>query len=175
MIEEWRSVVGYDGLYSVSNLGGVRSEPRIARHHTGRPSRRHGKLLKQIDDGRGYLQVGLSRDGKASIRKVAHLVAESFIGTRPERMQVCHTDGCPKNNAASNLRYDTPKANHADKWRHGTMLSGERSSFAKLTEADVAAIRGADGTQAAIARKFGVTQPAVSMIKSGARWSNAAR
>lgn len=172
MREEWRHVVGYEGFYSVSNCGNVRSEPRISRHHTGRPSRRAGKQLKQIDDSRGYLQLGLSKDGKVAIRKVAHLVAEAFIGPRPPGMEVCHNDGNPKNNSAANLRYDTPKSNQNDRRKHGTMIAGEACAFAKLKAADVDAIRNASGTQKSIAKRFNITQPAVSMIKSGTRWSN---
>lgn len=170
--EEWRPVVGYEGFYSVSDQGNVRSEPRIARHHTGRPSHRAGKRLKQIDDSRGYLQVGLSKDGKVAIRKVSHLVAEAFLGPRQSGMEVCHNDGASKNNCAANLRYDTPKSNQNDRRKHGTMISGEACAFAKLTVSDVHDIRNATEKQKAIAMRFNITQPAVSMIRSGARWSD---
>lgn len=171
-MEEWRPVMGYEGLYSVSNTGRVRSEPRIARHHTGAPSRRPGKVLKLLPDGRGYLQVGLSRDGKVRITKVAHMVAAAFIGVRPAGQEVCHNDGDSRNNAAGNLRYGTPLSNAADRRVHGTHAFGEVNSTAKLTEAQALEIRNSPEPQQALADRFGVTQPAISMIKTGARWQH---
>lgn len=172
MIEEWRPVVGYEALYSVSCLGRVRSEPRIAKHCSGAPSRRPGKLLKLLPDSRSYFQVGLSRDGKVKICKVAHLVAAAFIGPRPSGLEVCHGDGDSANNSTSNLRYDTPKSNAADRRRHGTHQQGERGSAAKLTQREALEVLTAPGKQKDVAKRFGITQPQVSMIRAGARWSH---
>lgn len=72
---------------------------------------------------------------------VHHLVLEAFVGPRPSGMQGCHDDGVPTNNKADNLRWDTPKGNHADRVRHGTDLAGADGSNAKLTIAAVRAIR----------------------------------
>src|SRR5699024_9822191 len=51
---------------------------------------------------------------------VHSLVAESFIGARPEGMEVCHSDGNKTNNHVANLRFGTSSDNELDKVRHGT-------------------------------------------------------
>lgn len=47
------------------------------------------------------------------------MVAESFMGTRPESMNVCHNNGDPTDNRLANLRYDTQSENRRDTVRHG--------------------------------------------------------
>ena len=92
--------------YSISNMGRVRSERTFVK---GRFAMRTHKprVLKQHGCGkyRQYMFVVLSVDGVATKKCVAHLVAEAFIGERPELHDVDHIDGDTSNNQASNLRY----------------------------------------------------------------------
>lgn len=92
--------------YSVSNLGRVRSDRSEVR---GKCSmRRHSpRILRQHGSGKRlqYLFVCLSVNGLRRTRKVAHLVAQAFLGERPRDHDVDHIDGDTRNNAASNLRY----------------------------------------------------------------------
>lgn len=81
--------------------------------------RRDGRILKPTPNDSGHLRVSLSTRGRNSSAYVHHLVAEAFIGPRPVGMKVCHNDGSPGNNAASNLRYDTQAENIRDQVRHG--------------------------------------------------------
>lgn len=70
------------------------------------------------------------------------------------------------------LRWATPKENHADKLIHGTHDRGERNSQAKLTEADVAAIRSRVGiSYQQIAKQFGVSATTVWRVKRRLRWA----
>ena len=64
-----------------------------------------------------YLSVNVKRDGDARPRNryVHHLVALAFIGPRPEGAEVCHGPGGSKDNRPSNLRYDSPEANSAER------------------------------------------------------------
>lgn len=62
-------------------------------------------------------------------------------GPCPPGMEVCHNDGTKLNNNWWNLRYDTPTGNHADRFRHGTDNSGERSTTAKFIWEEVREIR----------------------------------
>lgn len=121
--ETWRPVVGYEGYYEVSERGRVRSMTRLDNH--GR--RKVGRVLRAGVAGNGYLLVSLWRDGIAASRTVHSLVAEAFIGPRPEGMDVCHADGDRLNPVATNLRYDTRSANLADAREHGT-LPGTRKT-----------------------------------------------
>ena len=66
MKEEWRDIVGYEGLYQVSNLGKVSSLIT-------------NKILKLQTDKHGYLFVGIRKNGKRKFKKIHRLVAEVFI------------------------------------------------------------------------------------------------
>ena len=117
MPEIWKSVVGYEGLYEVSDQGQVRSLTRNGRR---------GKILRpgfgSVRKGCEYKRqlVILSVSGKHKTKTVHRLVLEAFVGPRPEGMEGCHNDGNTQNNKLENLRWDTRKNNHADSVKHGT-------------------------------------------------------
>ena len=72
-MEVWKPIKGYEGLYEVSNIGRVRS---LRNNH----GNYREKILKQQDNGDGYLQVTLYKDGKAKHFTVHRLVAMAFCG-----------------------------------------------------------------------------------------------
>lgn len=78
--------------------------------------------------------------------------------------------GCTNPN---HIYWATSERNHADKIIHETTNRGERQWNSKLTEADVLAIRALTGTmsQAAIAKRFGVSRTTISDIQKGRRWA----
>jgi len=115
---EWRPVVGYEGLYEVSDAGDVRSLSRAVPNRYG-TRRVQGRVLTASVGQRGRLSVNLS-DGRAEMRLVHHLVLEAFVGPRPEGMECCHGDGNPGNNRLENLRWDTHTSNMLDMKAHGT-------------------------------------------------------
>lgn len=171
--EEWRQVVGYEGLYSVSNHGRVRSERRVVRN-TARGSVRvvGQRVLRARPDGGGYLYVRLSNENEQRVVKVASLVAAAFIGPRPSGADVCHADGNRVNNAPANLRYGTRAENMADAMRHGTVRKGENHRSSKLTEAAVRAIRADTRTLAAIAADWKLSFQHVSAIRNRKAWAH---
>lgn len=115
--EEWRPVVGYEGLYSVSNLGRVRSEDHIS----ASGSRRRGRILKQWADSRGYKSCRLYKSGIGALRFSHRLVCEAFHGPQPEdKSFVLHWDDNKGNNRADNLRWGTNRENQRDSVRNGT-------------------------------------------------------
>lgn len=106
MEEIWKDVVGFEGLYQVSNLGNVRSERKVLKPL----KRRHGYLSVFLYDRKGdYKQVSIHR-----------LVAEAFIPNPNGYAEVNHKDECKTNNVATNLEWCTHKQNSS----HGTR--GER-------------------------------------------------
>lgn len=120
MIERWLPIPGYEGLYDASDLGRIRSVERRVRSHHGSMRRVRERILKQCPDHGGYPSVGLNRAGRRLTKKVANLVALTFIGPKPfPAADVCHNDGDKMNSRLSNLRYDTKSANERDKIAHG--------------------------------------------------------
>lgn len=118
LTETWLPVVGWEGLYEVSDQGRVRSLPReVAFGERTRvvPSR----ILKPGRDVHGKLYVNLSNGSLRRVQRVHRLVLEAFVGPRPEGMEGCHFDDDNENNRLSNLRWDTHSGNMRDKVRNG--------------------------------------------------------
>lgn len=115
-LERWLPVVGWEGLYEVSELGRVRSLPRKG----GNNRTYGGSILTQTPIKGGYLEVTLSRNNQSRPAKVHVIVARAFLGPRPEDLEVRHLDGNPANEWLSNLIYGTRSENILDQVRHGT-------------------------------------------------------
>jgi DNA-binding transcriptional regulator YiaG len=127
----------------------------------------------------GYLYVVMSPSPKAvrKLRQVHRLVLEAFVGPCPEGMEARHLDGDKRNNRLENLCWGTPKENASDRERHGTHPRGESSPVAKLTAADVEAIRRlkAEGVSLGeLSRRYGVSHIHVRRIVRGESWRPAA-
>ena len=141
MSEEWRNVVGFEDLYEVSNLGGVRSLAKLVKSRGGalRPIPKQAKK-PSLTWGRPI--VWLWKNNQSKPCSVAHLVLTAFVGPRPEGMECCHyPDRDPTNCTLSNLRWDTHKENCNDQISHGTRLIGSAHGGAKLNDAKVRKIR----------------------------------
>lgn len=106
MIEKWLPVIGHAGVYSVSNLGRVRSETRTV-HSTmrGRPVARvlREKMLKQTLLY-GAAVVALNERGAVPVRL---LVAQAFIPNPERATQVLNVDGNGANCRVDNLQWLT--------------------------------------------------------------------
>lgn len=113
-MEEWRDVVGYEGLYQVSNAGAVKSLPRV--DYANRKLK--GKVLKLRKDKNGYIISTLYKDGIRKDHSVHRLVASAFIENPDNFPQVNHKDENPGNNNVTNLEWCTNKYNS----NYGTRL-----------------------------------------------------
>lgn len=104
--EVWKPVVGWEGLYEVSNTGRVRSLDRQGVNEKGH-GKRNGKVLAPNYTKFGYIRVGLSINGKKTSYMVHRLVAEAFI-PNPENLPfINHKDEIRNNNNAENLEWCT--------------------------------------------------------------------
>ena len=104
MQEEWRDVVGWEGLYQVSNEGNVRSlfdgyYPRI-------------RSLNKKLDRYGYLSVCLTKKGKSWYKTVHRLVAEAFIPNPNNYPCVNHKNEDKTDNNVDNLEFCTVSYNN---------------------------------------------------------------
>lgn len=118
--EEWRDVVGYEGVYSVSNVGRVRRDKAATCTQAGR-------LLKPSAHPFGYVCVVLSAGDQRKDCMAHVLVAAAFIGPRPDGMVINHIDSDPANNRPDNLEYVTQAENIAHSGRLGRRATGDRS------------------------------------------------
>lgn len=167
-IDRWRPVVGYEGMYEISDTGRVRSLDRVL--SDGR--RWKAREINPKPSGGGHLHVRLCADAHKWLF-VHRLVLEAFVGPCPEGMECAHNNGDPSDNSLANLRWDTRKGNHADKVRHGTMVRGERSPRARLTEDNVREIfrlRRNGALLSEIAGMFSVTPANICAIVTGKTW-----
>ena len=167
----WKRIEDYPD-YEVSNYGQVKSwksyngaiPPRILK-----PVWRGNKYSK-------YLDVSLSKVTK-KIKRIHHLVLEAFKSKRPDGMEGCHNNGKRWDNSIWNLRWDTPKNNHADKKKHGTTAMGERIGISKLKYSDIPEIkdlRKNNYKYPQIGKMYGVHANTISKICRGLAWKSAA-
>lgn len=128
--EIWKDVVGFEGLYQVSNLGNVKSLPKYT-YSKGYPQLRKEKLLKPGKTGKrhNYLAVVLN-DGKQY--KVHRLVAQAFIPNPNNFPQVNHKDENPANNSVDNLEWCSNQYNCKYSGRPKTKLHKQKLRQAKL-------------------------------------------
>ena len=111
MVEEWRDIRDYEGLYQVSNLGRVKSLGRWVNCKNKGKMWKKEKILKPLVDGNGYLFVVLCKNGKLKYFKVHRLVYKAFYGEIPNGMQVNHINEIKTDNRLENLNLMTPKEN----------------------------------------------------------------
>lgn len=111
--EVWKAVVGWEGLYEVSNLGHVRSLSRTYLNKAKRPQTVKGRERAIYKGKRGYCNVSLYEKGRKSERKSIHrLVATAFIPNPNNLPFINHKDENPSNNNVENLEWCTAKYNN---------------------------------------------------------------
>lgn len=124
-MQEWRAVVGYEGLYEVSSNGDVRSLPTVSKARATKV-----RVLKPSIDKIGYVYVSLTKDKKVKRCTVHRLVAAAFIDNPDGKEQVDHIDGNKGNNAVCNLRWSTRSENIRNPNTHWR-ISGENAVGAR--------------------------------------------
>lgn len=116
MDEQWRPVVGYEGLYEISDHGNARSLARIDAQGGRRKPRMFSPSRMDI---RGHLGIKTRRDGIVKSQYVHRLVLEAFVGPCPDGMEACHWNDVADDNRLENLRWATRSSNRYDRVRNG--------------------------------------------------------
>lgn len=102
MIEKWKDIPGWEGIYQISSHGRLKSFKKY----------QSGRILKNTNKRGGYLSVVLCKKGRDDrYCRIHRLVAEAFLTRLPGKTQVNHKDCNPQNNHVENLEWVTPSEN----------------------------------------------------------------
>lgn len=125
--EAWRPVVGWGGLYEVSNWGRVRSVARKIPGRWGLHSVKPRVLRPDCTVKGNHLRVTLSRSGSTYRVFVHTLVLTAFIGPRPDGNVARHGKGGSLDNSPENLSWGTISDNVRDEVAHGTHANTKKT------------------------------------------------
>ena len=133
------------------------------------------KELNRYKGHGGYMYVSISTERGQRNIPVHVILADAFVGVRPDGLEVRHLDGNPLNNDMSNLVFGTPKENAEDRVRCGNHTIGEKHGRAKLREKDVRDIRARyelGETVASISRSLCLGESTIRDIVKGRHWAH---
>lgn len=105
MEEIWKDIIGYEGLYQVSNFGKVKSLSRNVNNGTLKGRIIKEKILIPQDNGKGYLYVRLHKQNREVHYYIHRLVAQSFVENPHNYSQVNHINEKKYDNVMSNLEW----------------------------------------------------------------------
>lgn len=110
--ERWLSVVGFEGLYEVSDLGRVKSVKRTCPHRFNGTRVVNERVLKLSTSYTGYCSAKLHNHDGGKTMNIHKLVARAFLGVK--KADVDHINGVRNDNRLENLRYCTRSQNLAN-------------------------------------------------------------
>lgn len=122
MEEIWKDVVGYEGLYQVSNLGRVKSLR----------SKRSKDGIMSLGKKQGYSVIIVPNGKSRKMLLVHRLVAQAFIPNPENKPHIDHINGDRKDNRVENLRWCTPLENMNNpitKQRVSEAVQGKNNPF----------------------------------------------
>ena len=119
----WKDIIGFEGVYQISNNGNIRSVDRKQISSAGRTISYKGQIIKQTPNSKGYLRVLLSKSNVKKYYFVHRLVALHFVNNSNPNLNnvVNHLDSNYLNNNASNLEWTTLKGNSQHALKNGRL------------------------------------------------------
>lgn len=107
-METWRNIMGYEGLYQISNCGRIKS----LMNWNGHKHIKKETILSPWNNGKNYLKITLRKNNKSKKYYVHRLMAETFLNLKKNsKLQVDHIDNNRLNNNITNLQVLTQKEN----------------------------------------------------------------
>lgn len=175
--EEWVDIKTHENLYHVSTFGRIKSLKRLVISRGGEANTEiKEKILVQKPSPRGYLVVGLNKEGKRSWFTVHRIVAKHFLLNLQNLPEVNHKNTVKTNNAKWNLEWISHVNNIIHAQDAGVFdFKGEKNKKAKLTERQVLEIREKRilGVQTRImCAEYGVNRHTISAIFSRRSWTH---
>lgn len=133
MIEEWKEIKGFDGRYSISNFGRIRQNDITYVSLQNKIIHHEEKIIEPFTWQSRYLRIDICNNKKGNKIRLStyvhKLVAEYFIGLRPDGYVIDHIDGNYLNNRADNLRYVTRSENNNNPNTKPKMVEAVRKAF----------------------------------------------
>ena len=167
--EIWKPVKGYEGIYEVSNLGRVKSLPRVIRYKNGRKRQSKIRILSPGRFG-DYHGVQLCNEEGSKKYYVHRLVCTAFLGNPiGGRVTVNHIDGDKYNNKLSNLEWSSYSENLKHAYRNGlNKNSGENNHYTKFSDETISQVREKYATgqylQSELADLYGISRMQIHRI-----------
>ena len=111
--EEWKDILGFEGLYQVSNYGRIKSLSRTKRNGSYVYPERILKSFLGKPPKNNYYIVALHKEGKHIMKRVCRLVAIAFLENPNNYPQVNHIDENTHNDTEWNLEWCTASYNNS--------------------------------------------------------------
>lgn len=173
-MEIWKQVIGYEGIYEVSNLGNIKSIGRYRFVKRNMSKCFFKELILKSGTSNGYLGVILNKECFRKRFSTHRLVAEAFIPNPENKPQVNHINGIKKDNRVQNLEWNTASENtqHAIKLGLLKILKGENRYNSKLKKDDVLFIRNSILKTKYLAEIYKVDQRTIRNVKNKKSYNN---
>ena len=132
MIEIWKDISGYEGLYQVSNKGRIYSLGRRIIMKNGRSREIKSRVLKHSLDSKGYPFIVLyDFDSNRKQGRIHRLVAEAFIPNPNNKPTVNHKNSIRHDNNIENLEWATHSENTIHGYKYGNMKPNGLGNFGR--------------------------------------------